>query len=102
MGDSRANFGLVLSNSVIIKNGTRIILEFDHTDGSLYWSCNSYDKDGGNDFYLIRFKLQDNTATFEEIGKIGNPLGVAKLSGLYIPFVLAGEDAPAKPGNVTI
>lgn len=77
-------------------------LEFDHTDGSLYWSCNSYDKDGGNDFYLIRFKLQDNTATFEEIGKIGNPLGVAKLSGLYIPFVLTGEDAPAKPENVTI
>lgn len=77
-------------------------LEFDHTDGSLYWACNSYDKDNGSCYTLIRFTFEGEQVEFSELGTIGSiPSGVV-FYGMYIPYVLDGEDTPDTPTDVRI
>lgn len=77
-------------------------LEFDHTDGSLYWACNSYTKDKGQFYYLGRFDMKADPVTFTLAGEIGSPSSYAQLLGLHVPYVLAGEEAPAAPTNISV
>lgn len=77
-------------------------LEFDHTDGSLYWTCNSYDRDMAMNFYLMRCDMKADSLYFEDLGRIGATEGGVNMSDLYIPFVLAGEDAPAAVSDLQV
>lgn len=67
-------------------------MEFDHSDGNLYWaaSLSDVDTDGG----LAR--VDTLTGKAELIGEIGDG---AQIAGLYIPFSAARPDAPAAVGN---
>lgn len=76
--------------------------EVDHTDNTLYWIVGSFDYDGGDSTHLIRFDLNATPVTYQHMGTIGSsPEAEAVPYGLYIPFVLAGEDAPAMVTDLT-
>lgn len=77
-------------------------LEFDHTDGNLYWVGSSLKKDNAAHYYLFRFNMGENPVTYENIGQIASETSEAKCYGLYIPFVLGGEYVPASPSDFTI
>lgn len=74
-------------------------MEFDHTTGLLYWASLTYSKDGGTNIYLLQFDLKKSPVEVKEIGKLGEN---ACLLAMYIPFVKAGEGAPAAPSDVSI
>lgn len=67
-------------------------MEFDHSDGTLYWasSLGDADTEGG----LTR--VDTLTGKAEIIGSIGDG---AQIAGLYIPFSAAQPAAPAAVGN---
>lgn len=77
-------------------------MEFDHTEGCIYWATNSYDKDQSKFQYLVRIDVKSDPVTVTEIGPIGSETASAQLLGLYIPFVLAGSEAPAAPTDLKI
>lgn len=82
-------------------------MEFDKTDGSLYWCSNTYGYRRNPDFpedsykrsYMIRFTFDEsgNVKSMDNIGEIGE---CAIMRAMYIPYVAAGDDAPAAPQNV--
>lgn len=82
-------------------------MEFDKTDGSLYWCSNTYGYKNNPDYpsdsskrsYMIRFKFNaDGTvASMDNLGEIGE---LAVMRAMYIPYVAAGDNAPAAPQNV--
>lgn len=77
-------------------------LEFDHTDGNLYWVGSSIDKDEAAYYHLLRFNMNESPVTYERVGTIGTETSEAQCYGLYIPFVLGGEYAPASPTDFSI
>lgn len=75
-------------------------LEADHTDGSLYWAVSSeYNKDC---YHLIRFDLNASPVTYQDLGEIARASSSALPYGLYIPFVLAGENAPSSVSKISV
>ena len=82
-------------------------MEFDKTDGSLYWCSNTYGYRDDPDYpedsyyrsYMIRFTFNEKGAveSMENLGEIGER---AVMRAMYIPYVAAGDDAPAAPQNV--
>lgn len=79
-------------------------MEFDHTDGSLYLLTMARGhEDEGAQYHLVRFDMQSTPVTYEELGGLGNSVESEALAyGLYIPYVLAGEDAPAAPTALSV
>ena len=75
--------------------------EVDHTDNTLYWATISNSYDEAANYHLIRFDLNANPVTYEDLGTITNEESNSVLYGLYIPFVLNGENAPAAPEIVS-
>ena len=74
-------------------------MEFDNTTGMLYWASCTNSKDGGKNSYMIRFNLKTSPVEVTELGMIGDQ---CNLLAMYIPFVKAGEDAPASLADITI
>lgn len=73
-------------------------MDFDHTDGSLYWNSYLYHDDG--EYYesaLVRINLKEETV--ENLGVVGDN---AQLCGLYIPFVRNSLDAPSVATEVML
>lgn len=67
-------------------------MEFDRTDGTLYWATAKFQiSDPGDDnAYLTKFNLADKT--YENLGQMGG-LGT-QVVGMYIPFLRTGFDVP--------
>lgn len=61
-------------------------MEFDHTSGTLYWACTTWSS--GN-FY----KVDTTTGAVTLVSSIGND---EEMTGLYISYRLADDDAPAQ------
>lgn len=73
-------------------------MDFDHTDGALYWNSYVYHDDG--EFYesaLIKIDVRQHT--FENLGTVGDN---AQICGLYVPFVRNSLDAPVAATEVTL
>lgn len=60
-------------------------MEFDHSDGTLYWAASTY-----SDGYF--YKIDPRTAEVTFVSSMGKE---GELTGLYIPFSLAEDGAPA-------
>lgn len=76
-------------------------LEVDHTDGSLYWTVLSKDENPDT-YHLVRFDLKAEPVTYEDLGEIARASSTALPYGLYIPFVLAGENAPNAVNKISV
>lgn len=65
-------------------------MEFDHTDGKLYWAAYSSTNEG-------KFGTIDlNTGVFTSLGKLGDN---AQFTGLYIPFIIGEPGIAEKVTN---
>lgn len=82
-------------------DANRASLEFDHTDGNLYLSTSSRAIDNNN-CHLLKININETGVTYDDLGRIGSQTSETLCYGLYIPFVIDGEDAPAAPTNFTI
>ena len=69
-------------------------MEFDRTDGTLYWATGEF---GIEESYLIKFDLAGKT--YENLGILGGT--GTQVLGMYIPFLKAGDDAPAAATSIT-
>lgn len=69
-------------------------MEFDHTDEALYWATNV--NGSSSDVVDELYKIDVEKKTIKSLGQLGGEGTTAV--GLYIPYVLAGFDAP---GEVT-
>ncbi|MDE7148861.1 MAG: T9SS type A sorting domain-containing protein, partial [Bacteroidales bacterium] len=76
-------------------------MEVDHTDGSLYCTVLSQ-KSNPDTYRLIRFDLKASPVTYQDLGEIAYPTSSAAPYGLYIPFVLAGENAPTSATKISV
>ncbi len=68
-------------------------MEFDHTDGSLYWASNEYSGDNK----LIKFDISNKT--FKSVGNLGG--NGTQVMGLYIPYALGGFSTPGQSSDVS-
>lgn len=75
-------------------------MEFDHTTGKLYWAAVAQSIDGSNASHLYEIDVVSGNHNY--IGAVnhssmsyGSPI-----IGMYIPYVLAGEMAPAAVSNI--
>lgn len=84
---------VVVETGIYIDTRNRQSMEFDHTDGSLYWACYTEKHEGR----LIRFNLEDHT--FADLGTLG---GNAQMVGLYIPFVRNNLDSPDQATGLSV
>lgn len=75
-------------------------MEFDHTDGSLYWCSDVYD---ASDPQVVNqlFKIDIDKKTCKPLGNLGE-YGGAQVIALYIPYVLAGFDAPGQATDLKV
>lgn len=67
-------------------------MEFDHTDDCLYWATMIGRAGVSNELY----KIDVNKKTIKSLGHLGDGGAGTQAQGLYIPFVLAGFDAPGQ------
>lgn len=67
-------------------------MEFDHTDECLYWTTMKGQTGVSNELY----KIDVNKKTIKSLGHLGDGGDHSNAKGLYIPFVLAGFDAPGQ------
>ena len=67
-------------------------MEFDHTDECLYWTTAKGENGVSNELY----KIDVNKKTIKSLGYLGDGGAGTVAKGLYIPFVLAGFDAPGQ------
>lgn len=78
-------------------------MEFDHTDGMLYWAAATSSIDNAKEAHLIRVDVKNagkqGKSILEDIGVIGSR---ASVQAMYIPFALGGEAAPKAPKNLSI
>ena len=72
----------------------RQTMEFDRNTGDLYWAY----RDSYN--YSRLKKVDINTGTIQDLGTIGD--GNECVVGLYIPYALCADGAPAKVDNFSI
>ncbi len=75
-------------------------MEFDLTDNTLYWAAN-LSSDYRN-YVLYKMNVEDENISPEMIGPIGGNNSETVFKGMYIPFVLAGENAPAAPTEISV
>ncbi len=68
-------------------------MEFDHTDGSLYWASNQYSGDN----HLIKFDIANKTC--KSVGGLGGK--GTQIMGLYIPYAIGGFSTPGQPSDVS-
>lgn len=68
-------------------------MDFDHTNNTLYWAGYNSASQG----FLAN--VNTSTATLNKIGTIGNN---AQIAGLYIPYRLAVDGAPASVSDFTV
>lgn len=73
-------------------------MEFDHTDGTLYWATYSGSSGKTAQSHLVKFDLENKT--YQDLGAIGGER--AKLIGMYIPFLRSGFSAPGAPTNIKV
>ena len=83
-------------------------MEFDKTNGDLYWCSNTYGYRNNPDYpddsysrsYMVRFQFNaDGTVkSMDNLGEIGDK---SVMHAMYIPYVAAGDNAPAAPSNVS-
>lgn len=75
-------------------------MEFDHTNGKLYWAAYTMFPSGhSGETFMECIELNDGSATVTDLGILGSG---ASLQGLYIPYVLDGDEAPAAPQNIQV
>lgn len=82
-------------------------MEFDKTNGDLYWGSATYGYKGVEGYpddsygrtYMIRFRFNEDgtVASMDNLGEVGY---YSVLRAMYIPYVAAGDDAPAAPAKV--
>ena len=68
-------------------------MEFDRTDGVLYWATGEI---GVEESYLVKFDLEKKT--YENLGVLGG--AGTQVVGMYIPFLAAGDGAPGAATDV--
>ncbi len=68
-------------------------MEFDHTDGSLYWASNQYSGDN----HLIKFDIANKTC--KSVGGLGGK--GTQIMGLYIPYAIGGFSTPGQSSDVS-
>lgn len=77
-------------------------MEFDHTDGTLYWSTYSSEDGSGKSksmrSHLVRFDLANKT--YQDLGRVGGE--TTKMYGMYIPFLRSGFSAPGAPTDIKV
>ncbi|RGN42968.1 MULTISPECIES: carboxypeptidase regulatory-like domain-containing protein [unclassified Bacteroides] len=83
----------ILETGYIPKVELRQSMEFDHTDGSLYWALSTKDYEGN----LIKIDIQNKEAI--DLGTLGEN---AQISGMYIPFLRNNLNAPAAAENLKL
>lgn len=91
------NLTAVLETGLVSMPGNQT-MEFDHTTGLLYWASCTNSKTEGNHSFMIRIDVKNKTV---EDGDIQMGMD-SSFEGMYIPFVLAGEKAPAAPTDFTV
>lgn len=70
-------------------------MEFDHTDGKLYWAAMAESIDSSRNTHLMQIDVTNgNIVDLGIIRDSSMPFG-SPIIGLHIPYVLAGENAPA-------
>lgn len=69
-------------------------MEFDHTDGSLYWAANTTQEEG----LLIKINVASKQVI--NLGAIG--VGEIQITGLYIPFVRNKLDSPSPASELKL
>ena len=75
-------------------------MEFDHTNGKLYWAAYTlYPSGHSGETFMECIELGDGNATVTELGQLGSG---ASLQGMYIPYVVDGDDAPAAPQDIQV
>lgn len=74
-------------------------MEFDHTDGSLYWASDLYDSSNPELINQL-FKIDVKNKTYKSVGVLGG--AGTQMVGLYIPYVLDGFDAPGLATELTV
>lgn len=75
-------------------------MEFDLNNGLLYWAANVYStEDHGRSTYLLQIDLSTTPVTVTNLGEIGVS---ANVYALFIPFIEAGDEAPAAPTDLTV
>lgn len=72
-------------------------MEFDLTNGKLYWAARTLQTDGNA--YLVEIDMTHDPITHTELGPIGSE---AAIQGLYIPYVLDGDNAPDAPVGLIV
>ena len=74
-------------------------MEFDRSNGLLYWASCTISEDDGRDTYMLQIDLSKDPVEITNIGVVGI---YSALLSLYIPFVEGGDDAPAAPTEVKV
>lgn len=75
-------------------------MEFDLSNGLLYWAANVYStEDKGRSTYLLQIDLDKTPVEINNLGEIGTE---ANFYAMYIPFLEAGDNAPAAPTGFTV
>lgn len=74
-------------------------MEFDHTDGALYWCSDLHDANRPEIINQL-YKIDVEQKTYKAVGQLAD--GAASVVGMYIPFVLAGFDAPGQATELKI
>ncbi len=74
-------------------------MEFDLSNGLLYWASCTNSEGDGRDTYMLQIDLSKNPVEIENIGKVGI---YSSLLSLYIPFVEGGDHAPAAPTDMAV
>jgi len=82
-------------------------MEFDKTNGDLYWSSNTYGykdnpnfpEDNTSRSYMIRFQFdsKDKVTAMDNVDEIGDQ---TCMRAMYIPYAEGGENAPAAPSEI--
>lgn len=83
----------ILETNFIPDIRARQSMEFDHTDGSLYWALATEDYEGK----LIKIDIPNKKVT--DLGTLGEN---AQISGMYIPFLRNNLNAPDLPTELKI
>lgn len=72
-------------------------MEFDHTNGKLYWASRTLQTDGNA--HLVEVDMTQTPIVHTDLGAIG---GESAIQGLYIPYVLDGDNAPDAPTELSV
>ena len=71
-------------------------MEFDHTDGTLYWAANLIEGSGQDDCIAA---VDTTTGEAQQVAMVGN---YPQLAGLYIPFSASAKGTPAAVSDIVV